>query len=57
CGVHNANKVIESRALELTTGSAICNRSSREQARTYEQRPPLSIGNQDPCSLAWFCIE
>ncbi|VUZ48590.1 unnamed protein product [Hymenolepis diminuta] len=48
--------LIESPALELTTGSAVCNRSRREQARTSVQRPPQPINNQDPCSLARFCI-
>ncbi|VUZ40852.1 unnamed protein product, partial [Hymenolepis diminuta] len=56
CGVHNANKADWITWARTFWEVQRSNRSRREQTRTCVQRPPQSISNQDPCSLAWFCI-
>ncbi|VUZ52982.1 unnamed protein product, partial [Hymenolepis diminuta] len=55
-GFTTRTRLIESRALGLTTGSAACTRSRRKQARPRMRRPPQPISNQYPCSPAWSCI-
>ncbi|VUZ48012.1 unnamed protein product, partial [Hymenolepis diminuta] len=55
-GFTTLTRLIESRALELTTGSANMYPVALKSSAACVQRPPQPISNQDPCGPAWFCI-
>ncbi|VUZ51857.1 unnamed protein product, partial [Hymenolepis diminuta] len=56
CEVHNASQADWITCAITFWEVQRCNRSRRQQARPCLQDPPQPISNQDPCSLAWFCI-